>query len=33
MVDEFLVGLVDKRSEEEDGGRDERQSPEWYNLD
>lgn len=33
VIDELLVGLVDKGSKEEDGGGDKRQSPEWYNLD
>lgn len=32
VVDEFLICLVDKRCEEQDGGRDETQAPEWNKL-
>lgn len=32
-VDEFLVGLVDERGKEEDGGGDESKAPQWDDLD
>ena len=33
VVDELLVRLVDERGEEEDGGGDEGETPEWDDLD
>ena len=32
-IDQLLVGLVDERGEEEDGGREEGKTPEWDDLD
>ena len=33
IVDKLLVGLVNERSEEEDGGGEEAETPEWNDLD
>lgn len=33
VVNELLVGLVNKRSNEENSGRDQRKTPEWDELD
>lgn len=33
VVDELLVGLVDERCKEEDGGGDEGKTPQWDDLD
>lgn len=32
-IDELLVGFVDKRCDEEDGSREEAQTPDWDDLD